>query len=313
MNMRELGRGANSRLVMTCHLFRATNIPVFFSCGVAIVTLLLGSNLLQWPIYFFWRICSYGRRRDRGSTKIAMITMAVLLLSSCGISVGEPILTIQSPDGDVIDCLNTMDQPSLKNPLLKNHIFQETPSDHVKREDDGFGLQVWHSEGITCPRGTIPIRRFDKNISHTKYDPLVPNAADRATKGHKAKIKWQPVYGTKASLSVWSPIVEFPADFSLAQIWLVSGQYEENNLNTIEAGWQVSLPEQIWGPPTTTVYVLDVVLEGKTLNTVPAVRVPLVTRARVKFQEYVECRGPRENSRLTTVAGNPRLPKKKKT
>ncbi|XP_048612799.1 uncharacterized protein LOC106368313 [Brassica napus] len=168
--------------------------------------------------------------------------MAVLLLSSCGISVGEPILTIQSPDGDVIDCLNTMDQPSLKNPLLKNHIFQETPSDHVKREDDGFGLQVWHSEGITCPRGTIPIRRFDKNISHTKYDPLVPNAADRATKGHKyaiAEIKWQPVYGTKASLSVWSPIVEFPADFSLAQIWLVSGQYEENNLNTIEAGWQV--------------------------------------------------------------------------
>ncbi|KAF2547889.1 hypothetical protein F2Q70_00019710 [Brassica cretica] len=260
--MRELGRGANSRLVMTCHLFRATNIPVFFSCGVAIVTLLLGSNLLQWPIYFFWRICSYldGRRRDRGSTKIAMITMAVLLLSSCGISVGEPILTIQSPDGDVIDCLNTMDQPSLKNPLLKNHIFQETPSDHVKREDDGFGLQVWHSEGITCPRGTIPIRRFDKNISHTKYDPLVPNAADRATKGHEAKIKWQPVYGTKASLSVWSPIVEFPADFSLAQIWLVSGQYEENNLNTIEAGWQVSLPQQVWGPPTTTVYVLDVPL-----------------------------------------------------
>lgn len=65
---------------------------------------------------------------------------------------------------------------------------QETPSDHVKREDDGFGLQVWHSEGITCPRGTIPIRRFDKNISHTKYDPLVPNAADRATKGHKASL-----------------------------------------------------------------------------------------------------------------------------
>ena len=54
------------------------------------------------------------------------------------------------------------------------------------------------------------------------------------------------------------------------------------------------------------------VLEGKTPNTVPAVRVPLTIRARVKSQEYVECRGPRGNSRLTTVAGNPRLPKKKK-
>nr|VDD57934.1 unnamed protein product [Brassica oleracea] len=41
-------------------------------------------------------------------------------------------------------------------------------------------------------------------------------------------------------------------------------------------------------------------------------RVPLAIRVRVKSQEYVECRGPRGNSRLTTVAGNPRLPKKKK-
>ena len=55
-----------------------------------------------------------------------------------------------------------------------------------------------------------------------------------------------------------------------------------------------------------------VVLEGKTPNTVPAVRVPLAIRAMVKSQEYVECRGPRGNSRLTTIAGNPRLPKKKK-
>ena len=52
--------------------------------------------------------------------------------------------------------------------------------------------------------------------------------------------------------------------------------------------------------------------QGKTLNTVPAVRVPLATWTRVKSQKYVECRGPRGNSRLTTVARNPRLPKKKK-
>ena len=44
----------------------------------------------------------------------------------------------------------------------------------------------------------------------------------------------------------------------------------------------------------------------------PQVQFALATRTRVKSQEYVECRGPRGNSRLTTVAGNPRLPKKKK-
>ncbi|KAF8110004.1 hypothetical protein N665_0088s0022, partial [Sinapis alba] len=169
--------------------------------------------------------------------------MVLLLLSVCGISGGVPVLIIESPDGDLIDCVNIMDQPSLKSPRLKDHVFQETPSDRVKTEENGFGWQLWNSKGIRCPHGTIPIRRFDKNTSHTKYEPLVPNAADRATKGHEyatAQIKGQPVYGTKASLNVWSPIVESPDDdFSLAQIWLVSGQYEDNTLNTIEAGWQV--------------------------------------------------------------------------
>lgn len=35
--LRELGRGANSRLVTTCPLFNPTNKPVF-TCGVAIFT-----------------------------------------------------------------------------------------------------------------------------------------------------------------------------------------------------------------------------------------------------------------------------------
>lgn len=42
------------------------------------------------------------------------------------------------------------------------------------------------------------------------------------------------------------------------------------------------------------------------------VRLALITRARVKFEEYVEWCGPRGNSRLTTVAENLRLLKKKK-
>uniref|UniRef100_A0A0D3G3R3 Neprosin PEP catalytic domain-containing protein n=1 Tax=Oryza barthii TaxID=65489 RepID=A0A0D3G3R3_9ORYZ len=51
-------------------------------------------------------------------------------------------------------------------------------------------------------------------------------------------------YGAKASLNVWPAKVASPAEFSLSQIWLISGSFG-NDLNTIEAGWQVS--PQLYG------------------------------------------------------------------
>jgi hypothetical protein len=45
-------------------------------------------------------------------------------------------------------------------------------------------------------------------------------------------------YGAKASLNVWPAQVASPAEFSLSQIWVISGSFG-NDLNTIEAGWQV--------------------------------------------------------------------------
>uniref|UniRef100_M4DR95 Neprosin PEP catalytic domain-containing protein n=1 Tax=Brassica campestris TaxID=3711 RepID=M4DR95_BRACM len=47
-----------------------------------------------------------------------------------------------------------------------------------------------------------------------------------------------PIYGMKATLNVWNPVVELGDDFSLAQIWVTSGTYE-NKDNTLETGWQV--------------------------------------------------------------------------
>lgn len=48
------------------------------------------------------------------------------------------------------------------------------------------------------------------------------------------------VYGTVATMNVWEPYVEEGTnEFSLSQIWLVAGHYNEPDLNTIEAGWQV--------------------------------------------------------------------------
>ena len=44
-------------------------------------------------------------------------------------------------------------------------------------------------------------------------------------------------YGAEASLNVWAPRVTNDYEFSLSQIWVISGSFG-NDLNTIEAGWQ---------------------------------------------------------------------------
>ena len=45
-------------------------------------------------------------------------------------------------------------------------------------------------------------------------------------------------YGARASINVWAPTVSTPSEFSLSQIWVIGGSFG-NDLNTIEAGWQV--------------------------------------------------------------------------
>lgn len=45
-------------------------------------------------------------------------------------------------------------------------------------------------------------------------------------------------YGAKATINVWKPNVQQSNEFSLSQIWLLSGTFGQD-LNSIEAGWQV--------------------------------------------------------------------------
>lgn len=44
-------------------------------------------------------------------------------------------------------------------------------------------------------------------------------------------------YGAKASINVWAPRVVNQYEFSLSQMWVISGSFGDD-LNTIEAGWQ---------------------------------------------------------------------------
>jgi hypothetical protein len=45
--------------------------------------------------------------------------------------------------------------------------------------------------------------------------------------------------GAQATINVWSPKVDVPSEFSLSQIWILAGAFT-SDLNSIEAGWQVS-------------------------------------------------------------------------
>ncbi|GAB4835453.1 hypothetical protein Ancab_000361 [Ancistrocladus abbreviatus] len=192
-----------------------------------------------------------------------------------------PILTILSPDGDIINCVHKSKQPAFDHPLLKNHRIQREPPERPKmkrlkageveseeRKDTkemtkNGGMmkgawQMWHNNGTRCPKGSVPIRRstvHDVLRAKSLYDfgrkprrlPLVAAPRTDASgvvsgNGHEHAIAytpWQEIYGAKATINVWDPSIEQVNEFSLSQIWVLSGSFD-SDLNSIEAGWQVS-------------------------------------------------------------------------
>ncbi|XP_062084327.1 protein neprosin [Humulus lupulus] len=180
-----------------------------------------------------------------------------------------PVITIQSPDGDIIDCVHKRKQPALDHPLLKNHKIQkvapEMPKSKKKMDEkessSSLLRQMWHTNGTRCPKGTVPIRRstthdvlrakslFDfgkkqRNLNslHRRRRADAPDVV--SGNGHEHAIAYtgssEEVYGAKATINVWDPSIEVVNEFSLSQIWVLSGSFDGSDLNSIEAGWQVS-------------------------------------------------------------------------
>lgn len=176
-----------------------------------------------------------------------------------------PVFTIQSPDGDMIDCVHKRKQPALDHPLLKNHKIQKAPSKMptMKGKEGGGSVlegawQMWHVNGTRCPKGTIPIRRstlhdvlrskslfdFGKKTPRVDLSPRsdVPDVI--GTNGHEHAIAYtgtsEEIYGAKGTINVWDPSIQEVNEFSLSQIWVLSGSFDGPDLNSIEAGWQVS-------------------------------------------------------------------------
>ncbi|KAJ6797144.1 Uncharacterized protein M6B38_110270 [Iris pallida] len=174
--------------------------------------------------------------------------------------INKPALkTIRSPDGDTIDCVPSHRQPAFDHPKLRGQKPLEPPerprglnlTGGVGGDDE---LQWWSLSGESCPEGTVPIRRTTEEdvlraSSVWRYGrkPAHIVRRDSTGNGHEHAVGYasgDQYYGAKASLNVWTPRVASPAEFSLSQIWVISGSFN-GDLNTIEAGWQVS--PQLYG------------------------------------------------------------------
>ncbi|KAL2347509.1 hypothetical protein Fmac_001509 [Flemingia macrophylla] len=162
------------------------------------------------------------------------------------------VKTIKSPDGDVIDCVVSHHQPAFDHPMLKGHKPldpPERPKGHIKMDILSENFQLWTMSGESCPEGTIPIRRTTEQdmlraSSVSRFGRKVRRRVKRDTNsnGHEHAVGYvsgAQYYGAKASINVWAPRVANQDEFSLSQMWVISGSFGDD-LNTIEAGWQVS-------------------------------------------------------------------------
>ncbi|KAH9603991.1 hypothetical protein KSS87_023594 [Heliosperma pusillum] len=178
--------------------------------------------------------------------------------------------TILSPDGDIIECVHISRQPAFDHPFLKNHTIQMRPNYHPEglyddskvaskskpKEKRQSVTQLWHMSGEKCPEGTIPVRRTKeedvlraesiKRYGRKKHrsiaKPRSPDPDLVNESGHQhaiAYVEGDKYYGAKATINVWEPRIQQPNEFSLSQIWVLGGSFGQD-LNSIEAGWQVS-------------------------------------------------------------------------
>uniref|UniRef100_A0A1D1XRE9 Periplasmic nitrate reductase n=1 Tax=Anthurium amnicola TaxID=1678845 RepID=A0A1D1XRE9_9ARAE len=164
------------------------------------------------------------------------------------------VKTIQSPEGDLIDCVPSHLQPAFDHPKLRG----QRPLDPPKRPRavaaavdpaTAASFQSWAASGESCPEGTVPIRRTVEvdvlrasSIRRFGRKPAAGARRDSTSGGHEHAVGYvigDQYYGAKASLNVWAPKVTSSSEFSLSQIWMLSGSFGDD-LNTIEAGWQVS-------------------------------------------------------------------------
>jgi len=176
------------------------------------------------------------------------------------------VKSIKSEDGDIIDCVDIHKQPAFDHPALRNHTIQMRPTSNfasetssTKNESSQLVLsQTWTRSG-SCPKGTIPIRRIQRQdllrvdcLEHFGRDGPRTSYATNTTNVHRkladaAPANHSTVYlfidasaafrGAKGDINVWSPRVE-PEEYTTGQIWIKTSN-DDDHFASVEAGWVV--------------------------------------------------------------------------
>ncbi|CAL9123553.1 unnamed protein product [Musa acuminata var. zebrina] len=195
------------------------------------------------------------------------------------------VKSIQSEDGDIVDCVDLYKQPAFDHPLLKNHTIQLRPDDEISGErDEGVKARVpsqaWQRSG-SCPDGTIPILRIQKHhllnaasmedYGRKPWHGMTKHKIRTSSLSVDAGIEGLHAYGVlmasgfsyigaKASINIWNPRVGGDDEFTTAQIWLRNGPY--NSSDSIEAGWIVD--PSLYGDRRTRFFVYWTTDSGRT-------------------------------------------------
>nr|XP_023882320.1 uncharacterized protein LOC111994664 [Quercus suber]XP_023889704.1 uncharacterized protein LOC112001760 [Quercus suber] len=179
--------------------------------------------------------------------------------------------SIESPDGDIIDCVDIYKQPAFDHPLLKNHTIQMRPSSYPKgfSPDESNDVssnsepkfsQPWHLNG-RCPEGTIPIRRTKEedllragsaaNYGRKKHHFIL--STDNAGIIHEHAVLVEDgdkYYGMLANMNVWNPKTMDSNEFSISQFWMTAG--DSADFDTIEAG--ITVDDNLYGDYQTRLF-----------------------------------------------------------
>ncbi|KAK4853526.1 hypothetical protein QYF36_010584 [Acer negundo] len=197
------------------------------------------------------------------------------------------VKSIQSADGDVIDCIDIYKQKAFDHPVLQDHIIQMKPNDDLteetmttaktktwKERNDQSSMavtsQIWKKSG-SCPEGTIPVRRiqnpgaFQSNSAEVygRKKPSFKEHPNLQQPNHSKAIVITAGYrysGVKADIKVWNPFVESDDEYSTSRVLLATGPYYD--FESVESGWAVN--PSVYGDRQTRLYAYWTVDASKT-------------------------------------------------
>nr|CAD1830854.1 unnamed protein product [Ananas comosus var. bracteatus] len=190
------------------------------------------------------------------------------------------VKSIKSPDGDIIDCVLMNKQLAFDHPLLKNHKIQRVApnrpalrseaANQQPRNETRAGLGRHGTMSKTAPteRCRYRERRWrmccepdlclassERKFLNELLASLTRAMSEYVLQYAVAYVNQQQAYGTKAIIDVWDPSVEFSSEFSLSQIWLVAGSYENEALKSQHRrSWMAGTR---WEQRTQAIHLLD--------------------------------------------------------